>query len=130
MVTASYFFTKKGIASIIGLSILILIIVSAVILYFETIRPFPDDPANHIEELRLNHEINAFYNMYEEYGVSVYDGTESKISISFSAADDDRQTSLRVNFFNGEPYKFTYICSESMKRVFTENTVKINCFDS
>ena len=123
--------------SIIIIIIIIGVIVTGVaVLWHDTnmrsIEPFEGEPEDNIKILRLTPEINEFYIMYEKYGIEVADMTESTVRFAFMSSDgDNRHVSLSVRYYDGEPKKFTHVCSEiePRSRIFVEYTIATNCFN-
>ncbi len=78
--------------------------------YGARLKPYDSWPSNHVDDLKQIPEVAAFYSHYEDYGVLVFADGVSSYQIGFQAIDEQKKALLKVNYFFGAPFSFSYSC--------------------
>ena len=91
-----------------------MVIVASTVILALTVKtkPFDDYPGNHVEELKQLPEINAFYEKYGDYGVSVFTDGAYFYQIGFqSGTSEDQWIMLKITYQFGIPTNIFVHCT-------------------
>lgn len=89
------------------------IIASVVIFSLANAHPFPDEPSNHISEIKKIPEVRTLFDIYgnnvnEPFAVNDSSG---RYSIVFTAKTGDTSSRLEIYYFAWSPFSTIYTCA-------------------